>query len=219
MATVEKKTEFKVSAKSGAEVKVKAKKGMGPLVVMYLDREGKPSKKPTENVAQVEIADRGGRKTTMAIDGLSPNTRNQLVALAVGKRIDTFVRNSVKGDDKANIIQLADGIFSSIKSGVIFKRGESKRGAAGRPFDYDLWIEVMATVTMRKTKKPASKIQLDAFRSKLNSMQGADRRNFILGLQRDPHVSVAVKELQAAKEAQKLASGEVSDYDALADMK
>ena len=193
----------------------RGKKGDGPVVITYLNDKGEEGKRVSENTVAIRIADKGGNSVELSVNDLAPATRNQLIILGATKRVDTFVRNGAK-QDGANVIQLATGVISSLKSGIIYSRKEGSGTGAGRPFDYAFYRLVMeATANAKKT--PASEKQLDKWEEKLKARTPSDRKAYIAGLRLDPVFNVQFKKADAARLA--LASkGKTSDHDALADL-
>ena len=169
----------------------RGKKGEGPMTISYLDDTGNISKRVTDKTVAVRVSDKSDHVADYALDQLSPVIRNQLVAMALAKRIDTYVRNSVS-EDGSNVIELAAGVYDGIKQGAIYTRKEGSGAGAGRPFDTSFWRGVMSD-TAKIKKVTVTDKQLDSFETKLKSMTPADRKEHIAKLKLDKAFTLAWK--------------------------
>ena len=166
----------------------RGKKGDGPVIVSYIDRDGKDAKRVSDAVEAIRVLAKNGKSVEFRIDQLSPSIRNQLVAMAFAKRVDTYVRNSVDIEG-TNVVSLAQHIFDGLVAGNIYSR---KEGAVstGRPFDTGYWRAIMAE-TAKMKKKEVSEKQLDSFEMKLSSMTPADRKSYLAKAKEDKVFALA----------------------------
>ncbi len=192
-------------------------RGNGPVSIAFIDADGKPHKRITTGVSKISGTDkRTNKAATFDMDVLETPMIEQLAAGFVGHRMLTNVRNVLKQDEKANIIEVVQDIFDNLKANKVYTRGEGKGATAARPFDYNFWREVMTAVGNSKGRK-VSPEALDGFQADLMGRSPRDRWQHVLKLQQDPHVKVAVKAVRAKRGAAALKKGgDEGAYDALA---
>lgn len=207
---------------STTETKARGKKGDGPVTVSYIDGDNKPSKRVPAVVSAIVVTPRSApdKAVSFSPDNLPVAIRAMLVAAAVAKRIDQNIRNGVEpGATAEQVIAKANEAFELLNSGKLYSRAEGAGVAgAGRPFDYDLYVEAIK-MTADVKKKPATDAQLSAFKTKLEGMTPKDRREHLVKLQKDPVFNVSLKKVQAsrAQAALKTKGANVDGIDALAD--
>lgn len=197
------------------EKKVKAKKGEGPVSIGYLVGD-KLSKRVADGVTAIVVTPKVGEAKNYDLTTIPQGMLLQLAGLGLGKRLDVFIRNTVKNADDANVISLADSVFNEIKEGKIYSRTEGSGGGAGRPFDYQFWVDVMAN-TAKSKKKTATEEQLAAFRTKLESSPPKERQVLLKKLQGDKVFSYNMKKLITEREAAKIKKDGAGDFDALSE--
>lgn len=185
----------------------RGKKGDGPVVVSFLDNAGAVAKRVNDKTEAVRVADKSGNVLDFPLTSLSPSMRNQLIALAVAKRFDTYVRNGAKVEG-SNVITLANSVADSLKSGALYSRKEGTGAGAGRPFDYAFWKEVI-THTAKLKGLEATEKQLEAFEAKYRLMTPADRKAKLAKMKAgDPTFNVAYKKVETARFANSVKKGE-----------
>jgi len=197
---------------NGAAKAPRGKKGEGPVAITYLDHAGNESKRVSEKTTGIRVADKGGNVKDFNIDNLPPVIRHQLVAVALKKHIDTYVRNTVD-EDGSNVIELATHTYDTIKSGAIYTRKEGVAGQ-GRPFDTEFWVSIVAaTAVARKT--PASEKQLAQLTLKLQAMAPSERKDWIARAKTDKVFSFCWKQAELAKAKDSLKKGVDNPVNAL----
>ena len=215
MAKIEAQVAVKAApAKASNGAAPRGKKGDGPIVITYLNDKGEVSKRVSDTTVGVRVADRHDHVVDYKIDQLSPAIRQQLVALALAKRIDTYVRNSVD-DAASNVIELSGTVYDGIKNGEIYTRKEGAAGGgAGRPFDFTFWRNIMAE-TARLKKVNATDKLLDAFEGKLKSMTPGDRKTYLANKKNDKVFMMAWKRAEISKLSESVKKGDAGEVDAL----
>ena len=121
--------------------KGRAKKGEGPYIVSFIDKDNKETPRVVASVSQIKVLEKGGASETFSLATLSPEIVQQLAADGLKRRLDAHMRNHIGPDKTA--IALAHEAYKAITEGKLYARGGdgsgSKKGA-GRTFDADLWI-------------------------------------------------------------------------------
>jgi len=184
----------------------KTKRGTGPVVVTYIDAENKEHKRVPATISQIKVASRDGKKSkNYAVDKLSPATMKQMVGFAIAKKFDTGIRNSADDDGMVDVIASADAMWANFVEGKLYTRGEGK-GGPGRTFDVQMWADILVAAYERKTKKVATEADKKKALVKVESVEGASRREMINGwLRNDPLIKIIKSEmdLKKAKESAK----------------
>lgn len=203
-----------------AKVSTRKKKGDGPIAVSYIDAENKASNRVTATVDSIQIGSKDGKqKQGFAINSLPPAIVKQLAAMALKSEMIRFVNNGVD-DTGSNIVTLANQKFASIKEGKLFQRSEQGKGAQGRQFDFEFYVNVMKRTAELKNKKNskialASAKQLAAVKTLLESKTPKDRTVQIKTWDKDPVFKLASMQLKAEAAAAAAKDG-VGEVDALA---
>lgn len=208
----------------------RTKKGEGPVVMAFSDGE-KLAPRINDKTVALEIKDKNNGVLTFDLSKLPENVVKMLAADALKKRIDSTVRATVDAEGKNDkgefvVLKTAQEVIDRIMSGQIYARTGTAakeggvKGARGRPFDFELWVEGMREAAKikagrgEKTKsgdvwKEATQDQLDRLKAKLEAATPADRKKMTDGFLKDKVVAFAVAKIKAkrlAEEAQ--ASGE-----------
>lgn len=186
-------------------------RGNGPVAVTYVDSEGKTHKRVPERVVGVVVSDKSGKSRTYKLSDLAPAMINGLAASGLGKKLDIFVRNTVKNDEASDVAETADKLFGQIKAGSLYTRGEGK-GAASK-FDVEKWIDIMSQAA-ELDKKPLTEKSKNTLRAKLMSVQGRERQGLVMSWQRKiASVNLVIKtmNIQKAKNAVKASTTHVAD--------
>lgn len=198
MAIVAKKVE---ASKATSD---RAKKGDGPISLVYIDAEGNVAKRVSEKTVGVRVSDKFDNVKDFMVSELPPVIRHQLVVLALGKRIDTYVRNSVE-ENGSNAIELAALTYDNIKGGTIYSRKESA-GTSGRPFDFEFWKSIIV-MTAAEKKVPVSEKQIEQFMTKMRAMTSAERKDWITRSKMDKIFAYCWKRAELAKAKESLKKG------------
>jgi hypothetical protein len=173
------------------KTEVKKSRGEGPIVVTYADATKNDNKRVPTGVKAVVITDRKGNTKPYDLALIPTEVQHQLIALAFGGRVKTYVNNQAKDGD-VNVIELSDKIFNDMATGKLYTRSESESGGArGRVFDPSIYVEAYrltreaqhkAKVINKKSGKPvepASEKQLKDLATQLTSIKGKDRADQI----------------------------------------
>lgn len=200
----------------------KGKRAAGPLTISYIDASDKPHKRLPADPKFIVVTNLEGKTATFPVDDINIKIRSQLAAGFAAKRMETFGRNGMKKDG-GDVLKLVTAQFENIKNGKLFARGEGAGAGAGRPFDFDVYIDAMEETSKRKKGEdgkvhPATPAQLEALRTKLESLTPKERRAKVQGWKNnDPIYAVALLEVQARK-TKEGAKGKAPAGDALADL-
>ena len=189
----------------------KKTRGHGPVTVNYLDGEGKAHKRiPEKGVVAVQVTDKAGKTRAFKLSDFSPAMINGLAAGGFGKKLDVYVRNTVKNDDTADVLGTATKIFDLVRAGKLYTREEGS-GVKGKPFNSEYWITAM-TEGAESQGKGLTKKQVDNLTAKLMSVQGKERRNLVLSWQKIPSVQLVIANRRAAeaKKASKTGGDSIS---------
>ena len=194
-------------------------RGNGPIAVTFLDEEGKSHKRVPAKVSGWIVTDKNSGKTkTYNLSDLPDDIVWQGAALGFVGRVVTYARNTTKNNPGTSVLECADSVMTNLKAGKMYTRAEGNgAGPQGRPFDYDLWREVMANTANAKSIKISDK-QLDGFVAGLKALTPKERQADIKKRQGDPYVVAALKHAQAKRTQQAIKKGAAdTSYDALSD--
>lgn len=193
------------SSMKQAVEKARTKKGEGPFVVSFVDDKGDKSTRSGPKTKAISILGKAEKKEIpFIVTELPQAMRDQLAAMAIAKRISSYVANNVndKGD---NVLEFARKAWEDMKAGKLYARGAGK--GVGRPFPFDKWNAIMVRAGELKKQKPTDK-QLSDFRAKLESATGKDRQALINKLLADKNIARAKAEWEAKNtEADEAADG------------
>ena len=196
-------------------------RGNGPLLITFIDENGTSHKRVPAKVMGVTIIERAtGKPRAYNLDDLPEDTLRAHAAIGMGKRLETYGRNTVKNNPNKSVISCTDEMFEDMKKGIVYRRGEGNGtgGGAGRPFDYDLWVEVMTATAHAKGQK-LNDDQLAKFVIGLKALSPKERQQDIKKRMGDAYVQAALKDAQAKRLKQGLKKGTLSsEYDALSDL-
>lgn len=195
-----------------------SKKGSGPVAVTYLDDKGAASKRVPAIVSGIVVTNTkdASKNKTFSLSTLSAETQAQLAAAAAGKKLDTYIRNTVKNDNTADIVGAADKLWAVFNSGKLYSRAEGSGKGAGRPFDYQFWIDVMVDYTKAKGQ-PASEKALAGWKLKLETSTPKDRRELLKKYQKDHVFNCATKNVELRRQKDK-AKSTTSEFNVLSEL-
>lgn len=196
-----------------ASTEPKKTRGEGPVVVAYLDSEGKASKRVSDKTTAIRVSGKeDGSQTDFSLSDVPASIVNQLLANAVAKRVDTSIRNGIKVEG-ATVSDLASKIFATIKSGVINTKKEGGGKGAGRQYDPSFDLAVMEAYMQAKLKRAPTPKELEVYETKLTSFTPAERKAHIAKNMNDAQYKVTRKKAEAARLAQQMKSGKVESTD------
>jgi hypothetical protein len=194
-------------------------RGNGPIAIFFIDDQNKQHKRVPAKVTGIGVVDTAtGKSKSFNLADLSDDVICQGAAFGFAGRVLTYARNTIKNNAGASVLSCADSVMENLKSGKMYTRAEGNgAGPQGRPFDYDIWREVMASVASAKGVKISDK-QLENFVVGLKALTPKERQADIKKRQGDPYVVAALKHAQAKRTQQAIKKGAAdTSYDALAD--
>ena len=204
-----------------AQTEKSKSRGNGPISITFIDESGKTSKRVPAKVMGVSVLERAtGKVKEYNIDDLPEDMLRAHAAHGVGKRLEMYGRNTVKNNPNKSVLSCTDDMFDDMKKGLMYRKAESNGtgGGAGRPFDYDMWVEVMTATAHAKGKK-LNEDQISKFVIGLKALSPTERKQDIKKRMGDAYVQSALKTVQAKRLAQGLKKGTInSEYDALSDL-
>lgn len=200
------------------ETKVKkSKRANGPVTITYLDNSDKMHKRvPSEVKGIVVTSNKDQKSNTYSINDIPPAVRNQLAAMALAKRADTYIRNTVRKGGDESVVSLANSVFDTLKSGKIYTRAEGS-GTVGRPFDIELWMDTIIECSKLKKMPAPTEKKLQDIRAKLESLSPKERRDNTMRWQKDATFELALGNVKSARLRKKIKDSD-GEYDAMADM-
>ena len=142
--------------------KARLKKGEGPIVTLFVDKDGKEVARPQLDGGHTVIfKDRLGNSQTVDLEKLDGKVKYAALAAFVKQRVEGLVRTT--GDAHGNndkgeniVLPTIKSALERIMSGEIFVRADAgekgPKGPRGRPFDTDLWVDAMRNAMEIKAK-------------------------------------------------------------------
>ena len=176
----------------------RAKKGDGPMAIAYLNHAGEETKRVAEHTEAIKISSKDGKHKVYNINNLPPAVRNQLIILGLSKKIETNVRNGMKSDG-ANVLDIANATFETLKEGKLYTRKEGGKGSAGRPFDVNLWLDILLEASRIKKRSTPTEKELATYTLKLTSLPPATRKVFLAKQLEDIAFALAKKTIEAKR--------------------
>lgn len=210
-----------------AKTAEKLKKGEGPIVTLFLDKDGKEVTRPSvDGGTVITFKDRVGGVVTIDLNAIPDNARNVLLARAVKASVEGLVRTTgdAHGKDKDGkniVVPTAKVAIDRILKGEIYVRGtgaeKGPKGPKGRPFDVMLWVDGMRDAMKMKTDSGklrkledgsevpfqyATQEQLDNLKTKLESSTPADRKKITDKFMTDKTIAFCVGKIKLSRLAE-----------------
>lgn len=196
----------------------KATREKGPVAIEFIaDGMEEASTRVPDGVKAMIVTERAtGNTKTYSIADLPETILHQLAAAGLKKFVEMHVRNSANsadGDSTTNVLESADTMFATLKSGKLYSRTAGEKGEKIAKFDFDFWVDVTKAFTKRSKKRDATEAELKLFRSKMEALTPAERKDKIAAWKKaNPLFNAAylqVKAQQAVKGAGEKADGEL----------
>ena len=155
-----------------------------------------------------------GNAKTYSIAELPETILHQLAAAGLKKFVEMHVRNSANsadGDSTTNVLESADTMFATLKAASSI-RALPEKGEGGQ-VDFDFWVDVTKAFTKRSKKRDATEAELKLFRSKMEALTPAERKDKIAAWKKANRSltlrTCKLKAQQAVKGAGEKADGEL----------
>lgn len=173
------------AVKTDAAKSEKATREKGPVAIEFIaDGMDEAVTRVPEGVKSMVVTERAsGSSKTYSISDLPETVLHQLAAAGLKKFVEMHIRNSANsadGDATTNVLESADSMFATLKSGKLYSRaGTGEKSAKVTAFDFDFWVDVSKVFTKRSKKRDATDAELKTFRTKLEALTPTERKEKI----------------------------------------
>jgi hypothetical protein len=134
------------------------KRGEGLFLVSFLDAEGKVHSRAPANVSGVRVDAKAHGHFDVPLAEMNDDTKNQMVAIGLKQRLQTYVANHVE-DDASQATKFAQTVWAEIRQGKIYTRAGEGGGKGKKVFD-----SVLHADAMRAARKEMAERQVRARR-------------------------------------------------------